>query len=168
MGDPRMSRKSIGLVLFAGILAASAAAQAQQHAGHNMKWGVMPKASAETPAGADVQLWEGLGPTSFAITTKDATAQKYFNQGLVFAYGFNHWEAQRAFQAAQKLDPQCAMCFWAEALVLGPNINWPMEAAAIAPAFKAVTEAQRLAPNASDKEQALISALAKRYGADET
>ena len=163
-----MSRKSIGLVLFAGILGASAAAHAQQHAGHNMQWGVMPKASAETPAGADVQLWEGLGPTSFTITTKDATAQKYFNQGLVFAYGFNHWEAQRAFQAAQKLDPQCAMCFWAEALVLGPNINWPMEAAAIAPAFKAVTEAQRLAPNASEKEQALIAALAKRYGADET
>ena len=69
---------------------------------------VMPKASAETPAGAEVQLWEGLGPTSFTITTKDATAQKYFNQGLVFAYGFNHWEAQRAFQAAQKLDPNSA------------------------------------------------------------
>ena len=107
----------------------------------------------------------GSGRPPSPITTKDATAQKYFNQGLVFAYGFNHWEAQRAFQAAQKLDPECAMCFWGEALVLGPNINWPMEAAAIAPAFKAATEAQRLAPNASDKEQALIAALAKRYGA---
>jgi len=161
-----MSRSSFTLI-FAGLLLAGTA-QAQNHAGHNMQWGVMPKASAETPAGAEVQLWEGLGPTSFTITTKDATAQKYFNQGLVFAYGFNHWEAQRAFQAAQKLDPECAMCFWGEALVLGPNINWPMEAAAIAPAFKAVTEAQRLAANASDKEQALIAALAKRYSADES
>jgi tetratricopeptide (TPR) repeat protein len=161
-----MSRRSFSLI-FAGLLMAGTA-QAQNHAGHNMQWGVMPKTSAETPAGAEVQLWEGLGPTSFTITTKDANAQKYFNQGLVFAYGFNHWEAQRAFQAAQKLDPDCAMCFWGEALVLGPNINWPMEAAAIAPAFKAVTEAQRLAPNASEKEQALIAALAKRYGADET
>lgn len=161
-----MTRSSFSLIL-AGLLAAGAA-QAQDHSGHNMQFGVMPKASAETPAGAEVQLWEGLGPTSFTITTADATAQKYFNQGLVFAYGFNHWEAQRAFQAAQKLDPDCAMCFWGEALVLGPNINWPMEAAAIAPAFNAVTEAQRLAPNASEKEQALIAALAKRYGADET
>jgi tetratricopeptide (TPR) repeat protein len=161
-----MSRSSFSLI-FAGLLMAGTA-QAQNHAGHNMQWGVMPKGSAETPAGAEVQLWEGLGPTSFTITTKDANAQKYFNQGLVFAYGFNHWEAQRAFQAAQKLDPDCAMCFWGEALVLGPNINWPMEAAAIPPAFKAVTEAQRLAPNASEKEQALIATLAKRYGADET
>jgi tetratricopeptide (TPR) repeat protein len=132
-----------------------------------MQFGTMPTASAATPAGSEVQLWEGLGPTAFAITTEDATAQSYFNQGLVFAYGFNHWEAQRAFQAAQKLDPECAMCFWGEALVLGPNINWPMETAAIAPAFKAAQDAQRLAPNASAKEQALIAALAKRYAADE-
>ena len=147
--------------------AAIAHAEESQHAGHKMQFGTMPKASAATPAGSEVQLWEGLGPTAFPITTKNSTAQSYFNQGLVFAYGFNHWEAQRAFQAAQKLDPECAMCFWGEALVLGPNINWPMEAAAIAPAFKAVTEAQRLAPKASEKEQALIAALAKRYSADE-
>jgi tetratricopeptide (TPR) repeat protein len=148
--------------------AAAAHAQDAQHPGHRMQYGTMPKASAATPAGAEVPLWEGLGPTAFAITTKNPTAQNYFNQGLVFTYGFNHWEAQRAFQAAQKLDPECAMCFWGEALVLGPNINWPMEPAAIAPAYKAVKEAERLAPGASEKEQALIAALAKRYSADET
>jgi tetratricopeptide (TPR) repeat protein len=166
-----MAQRLTGSALLAGTLVAAWPAVAQDHSGHNghmMKWGTMPTVSAATPAGADVQLWEGLGPTAFPITTKDATAQLYFNQGLVFAYGFNHWEAQRAFQAAQKRDPDCAMCFWGEALVLGPNINWPMQQEAIAPAWKALKEAERLAPKASVKEQALIAALASRYAADES
>src|SRR3954470_24491008 len=57
------------------------------------------------------------------------------------------------------------MCFWGEAYVLGPNINVPMEASANAPALAALERAQAAA-HASDKEQALIAALAKRYSAD--
>ena len=60
-----------------------------------------------------------------------------FNQGLRLTYAFNHSEVQRAFRKAQKLDPDCAMCFWGEALVLGPNINLPMQEDAVAPAFAA-------------------------------
>jgi hypothetical protein len=61
-------------------------------------------------------------------------ARKYFDQGLRLVYAFNHDEAIRAFQAAQKLDPSCAMCFWGEALALGPNINLPMDPSAEKPA----------------------------------
>jgi hypothetical protein len=71
------------------------------------------------------------------ITTANELAQSYFNQGLRLTYAFNHSEAQRAFRKAQKLDPDCAMCFWGEALVLGPNINLPMQEDAVAPAFAA-------------------------------
>ena len=39
------------------------------------------------------------------------------------AAGFNHAESVRAFRAAQRLDPTCAMCFWGEAMAIGPNIN---------------------------------------------
>jgi len=39
-----------------------------------------------------------------------------------------HLEALRAFRYAQTLDSDCAMCFWGEAYVLGPNLNLPMEA----------------------------------------
>ena len=46
------------------------------------------------------------------MSTSNARAQQYFDQGLRLAYAFNHWEARRAFRAAQKLDPQCAMCYW--------------------------------------------------------
>ena len=92
-------------------------------------------------ASTDPPLWEGLGGVTYRITTANELAQSYFNQGLRLTYAFNHSEAQRAFRKAQKLDPDCAMCFWGEALVLGPNINLPMQEDAVAPAFAAAGEA---------------------------
>src|SRR4030095_15862452 len=100
------------------------------------------------------------------ISTPSAEAQVYFNQGLRLAYAFNHGEAQRTFRKAQKLDPSCAMCFWGEALVLGPNINLPMQEDAAGPAFTAVQVALALSANASPREQALIAALVTRYTQD--
>lgn len=123
-------------------------------------------APAGTFADTDPPLWEGLGGVTYKITTANPQAQSYFDQGLRLAYAFNHDEAQRAFRKAQKLDPECAMCFWGEALVLGPNINLPMQEAAVAPAFAAAEKARELAAKATPKEQALIAALATRYGKD--
>jgi tetratricopeptide (TPR) repeat protein len=111
-------------------------------------------------------LFDNLGRLSWAITTSEPQAQAFFDQGLRLAYGFNHAEARRAFRQAQKLDPACAMCFWGEAFVLGPNINAPMGPAASAPALAALQQAQARAGKAGDKEQALIAALAERYSAD--
>jgi tetratricopeptide (TPR) repeat protein len=127
------------------------------------------KAATPAPAFADSEppLWDGLGSATYKITTASGDeAQAYFDQGLRLAYAFNHGEAQRAFRKAQKLDPDCAMCFWGEALVLGPNINLPMQDDAIAPAFAATEKARALSANASPREQALIAALATRYAAD--
>lgn len=125
---------------------------------------------AVTPAAAfadtDPPLWPGLGGLTYRITTANAQAQPYFDQGLRLAYAFNHSEAQRAFRKAQKLDPECAMCFWGEALVLGPNINLPMMEDAVAPAFAALEKARLLSPKATPREQALIAALATRYVKD--
>ena len=126
------------------------------------------KAATPAPAFADSEppLWDGLGSVSYKITTSSAEAQTYFDQGLRLAYAFNHGEAQRAFRKAQKLDRSCAMCFWGEALVLGPNINLPMQEEAAGPAFTAVQVALALSTNASPREQALIAALATRYTHD--
>lgn len=74
-----------------------------------------------------VRLQEGLGKHHFRISTHVPMAQRYFDQGMILMYGFNHAEAARSFRYAQKLDPACGMCFWGEGLVLGPNINAPME-----------------------------------------
>ena len=124
--------------------------------------------ATSAPAFADTEppLWPDLGSITYKITTANERAQAYFDQGLRLAYAFNHGEAQRAFRMAQKLDPDCAMCFWGEALVLGPNINLPMQEDAVAPAYAAAQKAKALAANASPRERALIGALAARYGSD--
>jgi tetratricopeptide (TPR) repeat protein len=126
------------------------------------------QAAAANAAFADIDppLWDGLGALTYTITTASPAAQKYFDQGLRFSYAFNHAEAQRAFRKAQKLDPGCAMCFWGEALVLGPNINAPMEADAVPAAFAAIQKAQALATSSSARERMLIAALSKRYAED--
>ncbi|MHB0982117.1 MAG: hypothetical protein ACYC02_01900, partial [Thiobacillus sp.] len=125
----------------------------------------------DVPAGATAALaapplWDNLGRLHFAVSTTQALAQRYFDQGLNLAYAFNHAEAARAFRQASTLDPDCAMCYWGEALVLGPNINAPMNPQANAAALAALAQAQRLAPRASARERALIAALAQRYSSD--
>jgi tetratricopeptide (TPR) repeat protein len=114
--------------------------------------------------------WDGLGTLTHKITTDDPQAQAYFDQGLRLAYGFNHDEARRAFREAQHRDPDCAMCYWGEALVLGPNINLPMPEEAVAPAFAAAQKAQTLALSTkrpiTAHERALITALVVRYAPD--
>ncbi len=84
-------------------------------------------------AGGDVPLYDNLGTLSFKVGTRNPKAQAYFDQGMRWSFAFNHAEAQRAFQAAQKEDPKLAMAWWGEALVLGPNINAPMVPEAVAP-----------------------------------
>ena len=111
-------------------------------------------------------LYPGLGGLHYRVSTANARAQAYFDQGLRLAFGFNHAEAARAFRAAQQLDPQCAMCYWGEALVLGPNINAPMFPEAVGPAVKAAQQAVDTSGSASEQEKMLIQALAKRYSPD--
>ena len=119
---------------------------------------------AQTPAG--IRLYDGLGKVHFPISTSNQTVQRYFNQGIGFAYGFNHAAAIASFREAQRLDPNCAMCFWGEALAHGPNINAPITPDANTQALKAIARAQELSANVTPTERALILALTKRYSAD--
>lgn len=109
-------------------------------------------------------LFEGLGDLYYPISTNDSLVQRYFNQGLTLAYGFNHAEAARSFYYATKLDPNCAMAFWGYAYVLGPNYNAGMESDNYERAYKAIQEAKKLSKyNTTEKERDLIEALSKRY-----
>ena len=126
-------------------------------------------------AKAGAPLFAGMGDHSHQITTSDPAAQLYFDQGLVLSFGFNHAESIRSFRAAQTLDPNCAMCFWGEALATGPNINVTsngkavMTAEARVNAYEALQKALSLKSNATRKEQDYIDALVPRYnGAPET
>lgn len=108
-------------------------------------------------------VFKGLDVIDYPITTKSTEAQKYFNQGIALSYGFNHAEAARSFYYATKLDPECALCYWGFAYVLGPNYNAGMEPDNYERAYKAIQKAVQLSGKASKKEKALINALAKRY-----
>jgi tetratricopeptide (TPR) repeat protein len=121
-----------------------------------------PYAEAEPP------LFGNLGKLTMPITTSSADAQRYFDQGVRLAFAFNHAEARRAFRQAQRLDPDCALCWWGEALVLGPNINAPMAPSAHDPALTALRRAEAVAARASEWEQALVAALGERYSDDPT
>lgn len=115
---------------------------------------------------ARTPLYDDWGKVHFPITTGNPLAQRYFDQGLAMAYGFNHAGAIASFREAQRLDSNCAMCFWGEALAYGPNINAPMDPAANARAVGLARYAEWLARKGSPTEQLLTAAMTRRYSAD--
>lgn len=113
--------------------------------------------------GTKAPLLQGLEGIQFPITTSSPEAQRYFNQGMMLSYGFNHAEAARSFYQVIRLDSNCAMGYWGFALVLGPNYNAGMEADNYERAYQAVQKAYALRQSSSPKERALIEALRYRY-----
>jgi tetratricopeptide (TPR) repeat protein len=106
---------------------------------------------------------QNLGVHTFPVSTKVPRAQLFMNQGLNLTYGFNHAEARRAFAEAARLDPTLAMAYWGQALVLGPNINAPMDASSEPVAYELVQKAISLKAKATPRERAYIDALSARY-----
>ena len=119
--------------------------------------------AAPSPDAAVPPLFDGFGDLHRDVGTRVPEAQRYFDQGLRMAYGFNHEAAGRAFAQAARLDPQCAMCVWGQALVLGPNINLPMDPSLAKDATALASRAAALAASARPADRALIQALQARY-----
>lgn len=112
-------------------------------------------------------LWADLGDLDRPIGTRSADAQARFDQGLTWIYAFNHDEAIRSFEAATRIDPDCAMAWWGIAFANGPHINnTKMTPEQIAAAYAAMQRAVQLAPRARPVDAALIGALSKRYAKD--
>ena len=117
---------------------------------------------AEWARGA--QLFEGLGDFHRQAGTRNAQAQRYFDQGMRLVWAFNHDEATRSFAKAAELDPRCAACLWGVALTLGPNYNMPMMSGArAAVGQEALRRAQARSARGSAVDKALIAALVRRY-----
>ncbi|WP_149194960.1 hypothetical protein [Luteimonas suaedae] len=108
-------------------------------------------------------LLEGLGDYRFPVTSEHPEVQRWFDQGLMLTYGFNHDAAERSFVKATELDPECAMCWWGAALVLGPHVNAGMDPANNDRAWERLQKARALASGASPRERAFIEALSARY-----
>ena len=111
-----------------------------------------------------------LGTYSRAVTTGSTLAQRWFDRGLAWTYGYNHDEAIACFRKALEADPGCAMAWWGIAYAAGPNYNKPWEAfdeedarRSLQTAFEAVGRAEELSGAATETEKALIGALRSRY-----
>src|SRR4026209_1941366 len=122
-----------------------------------------PTQQSVSPTAAVAPRLQKLGNHKFPVSTKNAQAQLFMNQGLNLSYAFNHAEAGRAYREAARLDSNLAMAFWGEALALGPNINAPTDPATEPRAVEAIKKAVALKAKASPREQALIDALTERY-----
>lgn len=88
--------------------------------------------------------------------------QDAFDRGLAYVFNFNHFAGVEEFKAAQTLDPNCSLCFWAEGFALGSNINDGFAEVRHQPAFDAAAKALELA-EAGTKDEALAQALVARY-----
>ncbi len=110
------------------------------------------------------KLFDGFDGYHRPIDTSSEKAQRWFDQGLQLAYGFNHAEAIRSFREAAALDPDSPMPWWGIAYSMGMNINDPvMTEERWRAAWQAAREAQRRAGSASAVETALVEAVVARY-----
>ena len=129
--------------------------------------GQTPPAPAPSPTPKPAELFSGMGSHRHPIRTSSPEAQKFFDQGIVLLYGFNHDEAFRSFERAAELDPKSPMPRWGMALALGANYNDPEpENDRLKKARGEVEKALALSADAAENERAYVEALAARYVAD--
>jgi len=108
-------------------------------------------------------LTSALGSFTRPISSPNAEAQAYFNQGFQLMYAFARAEAGRSFREAQKRDPECAICYWGEAWAWSPYLSEGRTAEHDARAYAAVKQARDAEAHASPVEKALIDAMSARY-----
>jgi tetratricopeptide (TPR) repeat protein len=152
-------------VVVAGVLYTRNSGQDGQQAARPDPAAAKPVAvAADGMAGAT--LLEGLGAHHVPITSAHPEVPRWFDQAMMLTYGFNHDAAERSFLRAAELDPECAMCWWGAALVLGPHVNSAMDPASNAKAWTRLQKAIDLAKATTPREQGYIAALAARYAKD--
>lgn len=139
------------------IVGSSLAAQHERHDARALA------ADPRMAPGQIAPILSGLGHHRHPVTANSPRVQLFFDQGLRLTYAFNHSEALRAFKEAARLDPSCAMAYWGWALVLGPNLNLPMQDEVVEQAHEAIKKALDHIGQASEKEADMIRALAVRY-----
>ena len=107
---------------------------------------------------------EALGPYAFKISSKNAEAQQFFDQGMQLMFAFAKVDAVRSFRESWTRDPDCAICYWGEAWAWGSYLNGPMRPPEAPHAFAAVRKAIALSEeHASARERGYIEALSVRY-----
>ena len=111
-------------------------------------------------------LVPGSGTYSRTISTDNAQAQAFFDQGLRLAWGFYFPESIASYQEASRLDPTHPMPYWGMAHAMGPNPNSRYARMPDDPkgeGLKAIKNAMDRIDRASALEAKLIRALFVLY-----
>ncbi len=113
---------------------------------------------------SDPGLLTGVGSVHHRISTSSAGAQKFFDQGLAQAYGFNFPGAIKSFRRASELDPKSPMPYWGIALANGPNYNaWNPSPSRLEASRDAIETALSLSTSAPEPERVYVNALARCF-----
>ncbi|MEP1033000.1 hypothetical protein [Ekhidna sp.] len=121
---------------------------------------------AEQKTTFQAPLFETIGDYRMNATTASEDAKRFFDQGMIFTYGFNHGEAARSFREAIRLDSNFVMAYWGLAYTLGPNYNAPLDIASRKEIMWAVNKSLSLKHTVADLERRLVEASAVKYSAD--
>ena len=133
--------------------------------------GCSPGYDGNSEAGEDgkfMTILPGWGHYTYAISTKNDSAQFYFNQGLNMYYSYHWQEANASFKEAARFDPGSAMSYWGEALALGPGYNFSLHYKMRKDVPGVMRLMNQYAGKASDKEKKLIEVMNRRYTSDTT
>jgi tetratricopeptide (TPR) repeat protein len=165
-----MRTHRLSLLSGATLAALSLPAQAGQNSERSTA-AVPPAESCKAPAAAQKAeeeaagppvFYDGLGYAGIVPDTQDAEARRWFEQGVRLIWAYDEVEAVRAFQAAQQLDAQCAMCFWGEAWARGPTLNLQPRTEEHGAASAAVAKAAALSGKLGPRDKALVEAMRLR------
>jgi len=173
----RMRNRALRTFLFAGAALCSAALPAEGTADGELYRPQLPDAyclfpqddagrggGSATPAPPPV-LIDGLGYAGIEADSANAEARAWFAQGVRLIWAFDEAEAIRAFREAQRLDPDCALCFFGEAWARGPTINLQPRTEELAAARAAARRAVALGGNLGARDRVLVEGMALRTGA---
>ena len=104
-------------------------------------------------------LMDGMPRILFPVTTTNALAQKFFNQGVGQLHGFWYFEAERSFRQVAMLDTNCIMASWGVAMANVYNEKRARE-------FTKQAVARTNSVSLSRRELLYIESLAKFYPDD--
>ncbi len=115
--------------------------------------------------GTAPQTIAGLGTATFPTSAKSDAAQSAFMRGLLLLHLFEYPTAAKAFEQAQKLQPDFAMAYWGEAMTYNHGIWNQLDAGAgrAALARLAATPAARAAKAPTAREKAYLAAVEILY-----
>lgn len=108
-------------------------------------------------------LFENIGDYRMSVTHHSKNAKQFFDQGMIFTYGFNHGEAARSFREAIRLDSSFAMAYWGLAYTLGPNYNASLDPSNKEEIVWAIEKASNLKNTVKEWERLLIEASEAKY-----